>query len=136
MTAIWRRLSALVDQERGDSLLEVLISVSLTAIALGAIFGAISGVSLAAHRENQFSTLESVLSQARQTVETAPYSAAGTYPTPSPIPATATIPPYTVTAVSGVSNTQAITITVIVGDQTRGTTIYKSCRRAVDAPCP
>lgn len=136
MPAVRKAVSALVDQERGDSLLEVMISVALTAIALGAIFGAISGVSLAAHRENQFSTLEAVLSQARQTVETAPYDGSGAYPTPSPIPAIATIPPYVVTAVSGVSGTQAVTIEVIVGDQSRTTTIYKSCRRAADVACP
>jgi ABC-type Fe3+-siderophore transport system permease subunit len=120
-----RTIARALAGERGDSVVEVVLSITLTGIAFGAIFSALSGVTLAARSHTQNVQLEAALSQAKQSLENATYNASG-YTAP-------TIPDVTVTysapsAVSGAPNLQSVTVQVSVGGSTRSTVVQKTIR--------
>lgn len=67
-------LRRLLGDERGDTMVEVLLSITLTGIAFGAILGGLAQVSLTAQTHNANLIIEGALSQARRSVESAPYA--------------------------------------------------------------
>jgi len=69
--AFFRRL---LGDERGDTMVEVLLSITLTGIAFGAILGGLAQVSLTAQTHNANLIIEGALSQARRSIEGAPYA--------------------------------------------------------------
>jgi len=120
-----RTVARRIGEERGDSLVEVLLSITLTGIAFGTIFGALSGVTLAAQTHNRNVQLESALTQAKQALENAKYNASGYIPP--------TIPGVTVTysapsSVTGGASLQSITVQVVIGGATRSTVVQKADR--------
>ena len=115
---LWRAFR----NERGDTMLEVVIAVTLVGIAFAAIFGGLSTASLAAKQQSESVQLEAALSQARQMLEVEPFDATGAYasvtlPTPSCGPAVSKV----VTQVTPVPTTQLqrITLQATCGAQTR-----------------
>lgn len=67
-------LRRLLGDERGDTMVEVLLSITLTGIAFGAILGGIAQVSLTAQTRNSNVLLEAALAEGRRAVELAPYA--------------------------------------------------------------
>jgi hypothetical protein len=120
-----RSIARILGDERGDSVVEVVLSITLTGIAFGAIFSALSGVTLAARSHTQNVQLEAALTQAKQALENTAYNVSG-YAAP-------TIPDVTVTysapsAVSGAPSLQSITVQVSAGGGTRSTVVQKTVR--------
>ena len=120
-----RTIARTLAGERGDSVVEVILSITLTGIAFGAIFSALSGVTLAARGHTQNVQLEAALSQAKQSLENATYSASGyTAPTIPSVMVTYSAP----AAVSGAPTLQSITVQVSIGGTTRTTVVQKTVR--------
>jgi ABC-type Fe3+-siderophore transport system permease subunit len=124
---VWdlRRIARALGEERGDSVVEVVLSITLTGIAFGAIFSALSGVTLAARSHTQNVQLEAALTQAKQSLENATYNASG-YAAP-------TIPDVTVTysapsAVTGAPTLQSVIVQVSAGGVARSTIVHKTIR--------
>jgi type II secretory pathway pseudopilin PulG len=120
-----RTIARRIGEERGDSMVEVVLSVALTGIAFGAIFSALSGVTLAAQGHNQNVQLESALTQAKQALENAKYNASGyTPPAIQGVTVTYSAP----ASVAGAPSLQSITVQVSVGSNTRTTVVQKANR--------
>lgn len=119
------RISRTLADDRGSSMVEVLVSITLTAIAFGAIFSALSGVDIAARAHDQNMRTEAALTQAKQAIEDATYNSAGYVPPAIP---GATITYSAPTLVTGASALQSITVQVVVGSETRTTVVQKTAR--------
>lgn len=115
---------ALAD-DRGDSLVEILMSITLTAIAMGAIFTALSGVTIGARAHDVNVQAESALAQAKQSLEDAAYDASGYVPPAIP---GASVTYSAPSAVTGAPSLQSITVQVTVGAETRTTVVQKAPR--------
>ncbi len=92
--------------DSGESLVEVLLAVSLSAIAMATILGGLSGVTIAAQRHNDDVILESAISQAKQTLANAAFNGAATIGTT-----------YAMPAVSGVTLTATVSALPFTGVQ-------------------
>jgi len=120
-----RKLARILGDERGDGVVEVVLSITLTGIAFGAIFSALSGVTLAARSHTQNVQLEAALTQAKQSLENATYNASGyTAPTIPGVAVTYSAP----STVSGAPTLQSVTVQVSVGGSTRTTVVQKTVR--------
>ena len=116
------RLIRLLQGERGDTMLEVLIATTLVGIAFAAIFGGLSTASLAAKQQSESVQLEAVLSQARQILEVEPFDATGAYASVTlPAPPCGAAVSKVVSQVTPVPTTQLqrITLQATCGSQTR-----------------
>lgn len=114
-----------LNDDRGNSMVEVLTSITLTAIAFAAIFSALSGVDIAARAHDQNMRTEAALTQAKQALEDATYNSGGYVPPAIP---GATITYSAPTLVAGATALQSITVQVVVGSETRTTVVQKTAR--------
>lgn len=127
--------------ERGDTMVEVLLSITLTGIAFGAILGGIAQVSLTAQTRNSNVLLEAALAEGRRAVERAPYAQVldDSFSKPTPqgfdLSCDATVVPRlcfppTRPEVDPVNaaGLRAVTIEAAIDGQVRRTVVYKSDR--------
>ena len=134
-------LRRLLGDERGDTMVEVLLSITLTGIAFGAILGGIAQVSLTAQTRNSNVLLEAALAEGRRAVELAPYAQVldNSYPKPTPqgfaLSCVATVVPRLCFPLTGgdidaanAVSLRAVTIEAAIDGQVRRTVVYKSDR--------
>lgn len=134
-------LRRLLGDERGDTMVEVLLSITLTGIAFGAILGGIAQVSLTAQTRNSNVLLEAALAEGRRAVELAPYTQVldNSYAKPTPqgfsLSCLATVVPRLCFPLTGgdidaanAVSLRAVTIEAAIDGQIRRTVVYKSDR--------
>lgn len=121
-------------------MVEVLLSITLTGIAFGAILGGLAQVSLIAQTRNSNVLLEAALAEGRRAVELAPYAQvlANTYSRPTPqgftLSCSAEVLPRLCFTTGGADvdpaapSLRAVTIEAAVDGQVRRTAVYKSDR--------
>lgn len=126
--ATLRRAAPLLAGDAGMGMVELVIAIALTGIIFTAILGGISQMVVSARQQNVDTTAEAVLTQSKQAVENAPYSAAGSYPGPGAIPAGVTAATPSAAPVSGAAGLQAVTVRITVAGTTRTAIVYKSSR--------
>lgn len=111
--------------DRGDTMLEVVIAVTLVGIAFSAIFGGLSTASLAAKQQNDSVQLEAALSQARQQLEVEPFDGTGAYAGVT-LPAPSCGPPVS-KVVSQVTPAPASTASPLPTSQVQRIRLQASC---------
>lgn len=134
-------LQRLLGDERGDTMVEVLLSITLTGIAFGAILGGLAQVSLTAQTRNTSVLLEAALAESRRAVELAPYAQVLTdsYPKPTLAGFTVSCSPavlprlcFTTAAAdldaANAPSLRAVTIEAAVDGHVRKTVVHKSDR--------
>lgn len=134
-------LRRLLGDERGDTMVEVLLSITLTGIAFGAILGGIAQVSLTAQTRNSNVLLEAALAEGRRAVELAPYTKIldDSYAKPTPqgftLSCLATVVPRLCFPPVGADidpanavSLRAVNIEAAIDGQVRRTVVYKSDR--------
>lgn len=134
-------LRRLLGDERGDTMVEVLLSITLTGIAFGAILGGIAQVSLTAQTRNSNVLLEAALAEGRRAVELAPYTQvlADSYPKPTPqgfalsclptvVPRLCFVPVGGDIDAANAESLRAVNIEAAIDGQIRRTVVYKSDR--------
>ena len=133
-------LRRLLGDERGDTMVEVLLSITLTGIAFGAILGGLAQVSLSAQTRNSNVLLEAALAEGRRAVELAPHALVLTdmYSKPTPQGFTLNCDPAVVPRLCfttggadvdpSAPSLRAVTIEAAIDGQIRRTVVYKSDR--------
>lgn len=112
--------------QRGDSLVEVVVALTIVGLAFVAILSGLATLSLSAQRHNQGVLLEAALTQAKQHLATQTFSTASppSYSMPTPTPGVTFIP--VVTAVS--PSLHEVKIQATNGTDIRIAIVYKGAR--------
>lgn len=119
--------------ERGSSLIEIMLSATLIGIAFMAIFGALSAGAISAQKNNVGVQVEVALSTAKQSLAQASFDATGTYGTIFPATingVSVTLNPSPAVAAPGytLGELQAVTIEASLAGTTKTITVYKGNR--------
>lgn len=112
--------------EQADTLVEVVVALTIVGIAFVAILSGLSSLTLSAQRHNQGVLLETAITQAKQHLATQTFSPSTppTYTMPSPTPGVTYIPVVTVITPS----LHEVKIQATNGTDTRAAIVYKGAR--------
>lgn len=124
------RVRRLLSEERGETIVEALLAMTLLGIGFSAIYGALATASIAAQRENQLVGIEAALSTAKRSIADQPFTAVcDSYTLPADPPGLAVTKSCT-NSLSGLPGLQEIAIRAssVPGGIVRQAVVYKGSR--------